>query len=677
VPAEPPSFPDPSPQGRAWALVLGDDARGLVARARSALAGAVPGAAVMSLVPGDAAGGRGSHDIGEGAPLLVVATAEVEDIGAAIGAEPVRALAGDAPCVVLTDRAAHADLAPVVAAGRLAAVVPAHEEAALTRELAGIALDRMEERGWSDGRRLLVLGGPAAASAAETDDLLRLDDPHALRRFLAGVERVVGPRPRVAVPAGTRLCEQGGEPPPLTLVMEGLVALHQDTAHGPVTLHQASTGRVIGLVSLVSGGQAWFTARTTTPCTLVMLSRAEIVTAVQADPGVSRDLALLAVRSLLTRLLRAEELHVDMRLLADELEVDRRSLADALEDLHTARAELVERTRLAMLGELSAGIAHELNNPVSALERAVEHLARDLVRLLGHAPGLGPAARAIRQSADAPALSTAAERALTSSFLPVTGGDRALARRLVRAGVPDAATAAELLALPESVRRDVLLGARIGSSLHSMESASHRIAGLASSLRSYARPEGEEPVPTDVLRSLDDALRLTEHRLRGIRVDRRLEQVPEVMARPGTLEQVWMNLLVNAADAIADEREDLAARQAWAQEAEEPALPARGTSPARVMVRAVRQSASDGRDMVVVAIEDNGPGVSPELQARMFRPHFTTRGGRVEFGLGMGLSIAQSIVTAAGGSITVESRPGCTRMRVALPVAPGEKGRER
>jgi signal transduction histidine kinase len=81
--------------------------------------------------------------------------------------------------------------------------------------------------------------------------------------------------------------------------------------------------------------------------------------------------------------------------------------------------------------------------------------------------------------------------------------------------------------------------------------------------------------------------------------------------------------------------------------------------------------------MVVVAIEDNGPGVSPELQARMFRPHFTTRGGRVEFGLGMGLSIAQSIVTAAGGSITVESRPGCTRMRVALPVAPGEKRKER
>ncbi len=661
----------PSSAPSPWILIVGDDSRGLVARAREGLARAVPGAAVAAVRPGDGraapsppllfpSADEGGAPPDQGGPLLIVATAEISDIGAALVAtDPSGAAAADAdaPCLVLTDRGGHTDLGPVIAAGRLAAVVPACDRGLLVRELADAALSRMEAQGVAPDQVRRILGAGRAAEEARSDDLLHLDDPGALERVLDGVERIVGARPRVSVGAGVELCHQGAEAPPLTLVMSGVVSLRQDTPQGPVTLHQASTGRVIGVVSLVRGDRAWYTARTETPCALVLLSRAEIAAAIDADPSVARDLALLMVGSLLTRLLRAEEQHVDHRLLADELEVDRARLADALEDLHRTRAELVERTRLAMLGELSAGIAHELNNPVSALGRAVEHLARDLVRLIGHAPDLEPAARAIRRSADAPALPTAQERALAASFLPVTGGDRALARRLVRAGVPDTRTAAALLAQPESVRRDILLGARIGSSLHSIDSASQRIAGLSSSLRSYARPEGEERVPTEVLRSLDDALRLTEHRLRGIRVDRRLEQVPPVLARPGSLEQVWMNLLVNAADAIIDELEDLREDDA--------ALPARGSAPARVVVRTAVEGGA-----VVVAVEDNGPGISEELQARIFRPHFTTRGGRVEFGLGMGLSIAQSIVAAAGGTIGVESRPGLTRMRVALPPAP-------
>ena len=73
---------------------------------------------------------------------------------------------------------------------------------------------------------------------------------------------------------------------------------------------------------------------------------------------------------------------------------------------------------------------------------------------------------------------------------------------------------------------------------------------------------------------------------------------------------------------------------------------------------------------VAVAIADNGPGIAPEHQERIFEARFTTRKGRVEFGLGLGLPICKNIVARHGGSITVESRPGRTVFTVTLPASP-------
>lgn len=133
-----------------------------------------------------------------------------------------------------------------------------------------------------------------------------------------------------------------------------------------------------------------------------------------------------------------------------------------------------------------------------------------------------------------------------------------------------------------------------------------------------------------------------------------------MLARSGSLDQVWMNLLVNAADAFEDEREDLA-RTGGAQEGEGRTLPARGTAAPRIVVEVAHE---DGA--VVVEVSDNGPGIPEDLRARIFEPHFTTRAGRVRYGLGMGLSIVSTILTDAGGGIEVESGPGATRVRVTL-----------
>ena len=172
----------------------------------------------------------------------------------------------------------------------------------------------------------------------------------------------------------------------------------------------------------------------------------------------------------------------------------------------------------------------------------------------------------------------------------------------------------------------------------------------------------------DVREGIDDVLRLTSHRVHGIKVARDYEDVPLIRAHPSKLQQVWTNLIVNAAEAIEDENEDVQAARISAETGHysgpDPA-PARGDAPARITIR-VRP---DG-DGVAITVSDNGPGIAPEVVDKIFEPHFTTKAGRVRFGLGMGMSIVSSIVADHSGTLDVDSRPGATSMRIRLPATP-------
>lgn len=121
-------------------------------------------------------------------------------------------------------------------------------------------------------------------------------------------------------------------------------------------------------------------------------------------------------------------------------------------------------------------------------------------------------------------------------------------------------------------------------------------------------------------------------------MERRYEDVPRITARPGELNQVWTNLIVNAVQVM------------------------QGTGSLEVV--------TDAPDPTTVQVQiiDTGPGISPEDVDRIFDLAFTTKQGRVDFGLGLGLRIAQDIVTQHHGSIDVESEPGRTCFTVTLPV---------
>lgn len=652
-------------------LVVGDGARGVAPRVCGQVEGGLPGLRV-EIAAAPPVGEVLDALLGDtGVPVLVVVTNEVGDVVAA-----VRSLSEDPRLsgpgwILVTDADRHADLAPLVSSLRLRAVLPlAHGPGPLLEEVADAVAACLLDSG-ADGREVDALLGDARHPDSGTVIAgLDSDGPEAVGVVMRGIERVLGPCPQILLPEGTVLTRQDEPVAAVHLLVSGGVALRREAERTTVLLHRATTGPIIGLVSLVRGQRAYFTATTTAPTVVVRLSNAQLERLMREDPDAAEALTSLAVHSLTRRLVRAEELHIEKNVLAADLEADRVQLTQALEDLRSTRAELVERTRFAMLGELSAGIAHELNNPLSAMTRSVEHLRRDVVRLLTLA-GADTALGALRRTRECPPRSTSEERALLKVLLGATDGDRAAARRMLRLGVTDVHTATDLLASPPETLKEAELGARIGSSLRSITAASQRVTGLAQSLRSYARPEGEALGPVDVRAGLDDALRLTEHRLHGVRVETRFGDVPPVMARPGSLDQVWMNLLVNAADAFEDEREDLARaaeehEQSGGEEERVRRGPARGSASPRIVVGIAHEG-----DSVFVDVSDNGPGIPEDLRGRIFEPHFTTRAGRVRYGLGMGLSIVSTILADAGGGIEVESEPGATRVRVTLVAAAG------
>lgn len=465
---------------------------------------------------------------------------------------------------------------------------------------------------------------------------LRLPLDKATHELLDALEEALGPRPRIHLPAGVRISREDLDMDQLFIVVQGRVSLAvKASTGGSVTLNHASTGPIIGLLALTDRRGSMVTARTTTPCEIVQLTVEQLDKALASNPRVGAILATLSFRALSARLRRAQS----DRVAKTELT---RKLQHALNELRQARADLVAQARMVTLGELAAGIAHELNNPVASLTRSAEHLADDLPLLLG---GDEVTRGVLQQAREGAELDARAQRAARRALSAVVK-DPVLVRRLVAAGVTDPAQARRLVKGKDAAALDrVEAAAGLGSALHALEIAASHIASLVDGLRQHARPDGVDGArhdPVVVLDTVKSALLLLGHRLRDVTVTvDAAPDLPPVLATPSELVQVWTNLVTNAVDALGDA----------------------GT----VVIRVDR--VVDERDVawVRVRVEDDGPGVPPELQEHVFEPRFTTKHGVVRFGLGLGLGIAHTIVHNHSGTIGLESRPGCTVFEVRLP----------
>lgn len=339
---------------------------------------------------------------------------------------------------------------------------------------------------------------------------------------------------------------------------------------------------------------------------------------------------------------------------------------DRTRALEESRAQLVAQDRLATLGRLVAAIAHELNNPAGA----IASLAGTLDRLL---PGLyevearlaqlfpGPVeqhlADAWLERARAAALDLAPDsrrrRELEADWSALLAGANVrgaevVAAKLARTGL-DPATfepagplagehALEFVALIEqqyTFRR----------SLASLGECAGNVARIVGGLKTYAHLDKSVAEVGDVRRGIEAALLVLHSRIPvAVTVETRLDPIREFLHRPGELIQVWTNLLDNALRAVGEHGR---------------------------LVVACRE---EGRH-AVVEVTDSGAGVPASIAPRIFELDVTTRGPSA--GLGLGLAICRNLVEENhGGSITFESRPGCTKFCVRLPLDPPHTSQE-
>lgn len=520
-----------------------------------------------------------------------------------------------------------------------------------------------------------------------------LTDEEIMEKILRRIERLLGRQPRLRIPEGTQLTIKGEWVEEVTIILRGSVALIHESPHGDIIMHEESTGRIIGLLAASEGRRAFLRAVATSEVVGVRLTVEQLNSAIQGNPEISLLVATLFIRFLDRRLRRAELLHIENVELSNELAkqkarlaAERAELATALSNLEEARTELMAQERLASLGALAAGMAHELNNPVAAIQRISEYLGEDVTHLLSNVPDSTwgtNALKALNSGFTAQSLSTRAERQLRRELANVTK-DPVVAQRLVLAGIHDTELATHLRRRGGISLESAEKAASIGTQLRNLRSASARITDLVSSLRSYARPDGDPVTDVDLHENLDDAIRLLSHKLHGITVERRYEDLPPIECHPGQLAQVWTNLLTNAAEAITEEAEKPVNAGGEAGGAstnvriQKPgASPAPGMSPTSggYVVGTIKIHTSEPfPGWIRVEITDDGPGIPEDILPRIFEPRFTTKSGQVRFGMGIGMGVARSIVGKHHGTIRITSGPSGSTVTVELPVrAPQEE----
>ena len=283
-------------------------------------------------------------------------------------------------------------------------------------------------------------------------------------------------------------------------------------------------------------------------------------------------------RSLRDRLRSTESINVDLerevRRRTEALEQRNAELFEAMEKLRRAQDNLVRSEKLASMGRLVAGIAHEINNPVNAVINS-----------------LGPLDEIVKKIASGDAGQTAA------------------------------------------------LGKEAEEILAVVQRGATRTKAIVQALHGYARGDDSVQREVSLARSVDDSLGLLQHRLRHVKVNKDVDAKARIMGFPGQIDQVLMNLLTNAAQAI-------------------------GEGGGTITVGAHCQD-----DRVLLRVADDGPGMSAEVLARIFDPFFTTKD--VGEGSGLGLSIVHGIVERHGGNIDVDSHPGQgTKFSISFPLPP-------
>jgi signal transduction histidine kinase len=429
----------------------------------------------------------------------------------------------------------------------------------------------------------------------------------------------------VRLKAGQLLFAEGETGEHAYVIEQGEVEIFKPTEGREVLIAVRGAGEVIGEMALLRSAPRIASVRARGECTLLAISKLDFERLLATSPTAARGL-----------------------------------FSTVLERWRATEAMLRHNERMAQLGVLTAGVAHEMNNPAAAVKRGADQLsevvaayaaiARDTARL-----ELTPAQRDALARAEARALGN---RGVSQRLDPLEQSDRTsaieewleargvdnsweLAPGLVDDGYDATSLQQDMAAfepsqLPTIVRNTFLAG-RARSLIAEIGLGAARISEIVSALKSYSYLDQAPVQDVDIREGLDNTLVILGNKLKaGIAVRREYDpDLPRIEAYGSELNQVWTNLIDNAADAM------------------------KGSG--NLVLRARREGQG-----VLVEVEDDGPGIPPEVRPKVFDAFFTTKPpGK---GTGLGLNISQNIVVHRHrGSIDVTSEPGRTCFSVWLP----------
>lgn len=439
------------------------------------------------------------------------------------------------------------------------------------------------------------------------------------------LERLSAQAEQVAVKAGENLIEEGAPGDAAFVVLDGEFEVVKKTDAQSITIAVRDPGQVIGEMALLDHAPRSATVRAVVDSHVLKI-RGDAFQRVLEDSST----AALSLLQTVTHRLRENE------------------------------GLLRQSEKMAALGTLAAGLAHELNNPAAAVRRSSDQLRSAVAAWAGTTLKLAQAGLSREQLAVAETLKSQLEsnKGVGSSLDPMTQSDREsevqswlearglddaweMAPALVSAGwdVEHLASLEPGMDKPQltTLVRWLAAGCLVFSLLGEVDLGSGRISEIVRSVKAYSYLDQGPVQQVDIHEGLENTLVILRHKMKeGVHVTREYApDLPHIDAHGSGLNQVWTNILDNAVDAMHGHGE--------------------------IILRTAK-----GGDDVIVEIQDNGPGIPPAIQKRVFEPFFTTKPPGQ--GTGQGLSIVYNIVNNQHGKIELTSEPGKTIFRVRIPI---------
>jgi len=437
---------------------------------------------------------------------------------------------------------------------------------------------------------------------------------------------------------GEVLLREGEKKQRIGVLLEGTVDLIKNSEGGkPLRVDRVVPGDIIGLLSYLAKEINFVEARASCSGRILLQEWKTFGKMLESSATLEKVFAFLMRENLSGRYRRLVGLHSEMTQLNRQLAHEQDELKSTVLELQQTRNRLIHQEKLAMLGQIVAGLAHELNNPVAALLRNLDYLDEMVGDVWKSESPTSPLRAVWEMGRTQSILSTREQREnarLLEKRFPYLSSN--MVRRL--SSLPVVALQ-KIDNLPNDTDGwELLLRAfESGRCLHTLHTSSSRVASLVQSLKSYARPPSNSGDKVDLQKGIEDTLLVLSNRFREVEIETQFSELPRVRGNPGELNQIWTNLLVNACDAMGDQGK-------------------------------MRIAGEVKEKQVVISFEDNGPGITADSLEDIFAPHYTTKSKGGNFGLGLGLSIARDIARQHGGDIIAENLPTQgARFTVLLP----------